>query len=770
MSLELLEPGGNLGLARGDAAVGIPVHGAWDRFAECMRSVLRHTPPEVPVFVVDDGSPDPAIRRLCEELGHAAPNRLVFTRQEPARGFVATANLLFAASAPGDVLLVNSDCVVAEGWFEGMRDAAYVDARVATASALTNSGTILSLPKRNVPAQLPQNWQIDRAADAVRETSLRLRPQLPAAIGHCAWFRRSALDLAGSFDEAFSPGYEEEVDFSQRCLLLGLTHVTADDVFVQHYGGSSFNGNGSGAAELLRTDHHEIIKARYPYYGAWVDDVASDAHAPLARALGAARRGLRGLSVTIDGRILVEFLTGTQVHVLEVIAALHALGDVRLRVVVPPDLGSYAVPLLHGMKDLELLRADEVRPGIEKTDVAHRPFQVFAPNDLELLQILGDRLVVTQQDLIAYHNPGYVSTYEEWDDQRRLTRTVLSAADQVAFFSRYTADQAVAEELVEPRRAKAVRLGTDHRLAAMRPAPVEPPGAEAIAGRPFLLSIGTDFIHKNRLFAIRMFEALRERHGWDGLLVFAGARVRVGGSAGAEAAYLATRPGLQDAVLDLAAVDEAGKEWLLRRANALVYPSTTEGFGLVPFEAAEAGVPCLFASVASLAEMLPASAALIEPWDAELSADRAIEVLREGRERDDHIRLLRASGARLTWRRAAEQLVEVYRAAADQEVRPARKLAHEHLELQARHEELEREHEELERRFDELYYPGNELDAGLVGPRGFIDWELRRALLGIGYRRWLRILVVPPIRLLYRVAYTVRHGHRPRADSTEEST
>ena len=43
---------------------------------------------------------------------------------------------------------------------------------------------------------------------------------------------------------------------------------------------------------------------------------------------------------------------------------------------------------------------------------------------------------------------------------------------------------------------------------------------------------------------------------------------------------------------------------------------------LVPFEAADHGVPCLWAQGTSLSEVLPDEAAGITPWDAEPSADR----------------------------------------------------------------------------------------------------------------------------------------------------
>ena len=55
---------------------------------------------------------------------------------------------------------------------------------------------------------------------------------------------------------------------------------------------------------------------------------------PLKRSLSAARRSLNGLSVTIDARILTGPTTGTQLHVLELIAALVRTGEPHLKVVV----------------------------------------------------------------------------------------------------------------------------------------------------------------------------------------------------------------------------------------------------------------------------------------------------------------------------------------------------------------------------------------------------------------------------------------------------
>ena len=128
---------------------------------------------------------------------------------------------------------------------EGLVDAAASSSLVATVSSLTNHGTILSLPERNEPTgQLPAGLTPDEAARRVAARSLRLRPTIPTAIGHCIYVTRTALDLVGGFDETFGTGYGEEVDFCQRCVRMGLRHVCADDVFTFHRGGASF---GSGA-------------------------------------------------------------------------------------------------------------------------------------------------------------------------------------------------------------------------------------------------------------------------------------------------------------------------------------------------------------------------------------------------------------------------------------------------------------------------------------------------------------------------------------------
>ena len=123
----------------------------------------------------------------------------------------------------------------------------------------------------------------------MRGGAARLRPRLLTAVGHCVYVRRSALELVGDFDLAFTPGYGEEVDFSQRCLRSGPAHVAADDVLVRHHGGASLAADGM--PHPAQRAHEAIIDERYPYYRESVTALAAGRAPGHSRARSPPRGG-----------------------------------------------------------------------------------------------------------------------------------------------------------------------------------------------------------------------------------------------------------------------------------------------------------------------------------------------------------------------------------------------------------------------------------------------------------------------------------------------
>ncbi len=702
---------------------------------------MRIPPAEIPILVCDDASPDPRSHDFVAKLGDVAESEhdVYYLRRERNLGFPANVNGAFDMAAPADVVILNSDVVVGEGWLEGLRDAAYVDSRVATATALTNHGSLVSVPDRRPAPKLPPEWSLDAASAVVRARSLKLRPRLPTGIGHCMYVRRSALELVGTFDLAFTPGYGEEVDFSQRCIRSGLSHVLADDVLVLHYGGASFSRNGK--RNPVQDAHEKIIESRYPYYHDSVRMLEDDVAGPLSRALSAARRALRGISIVIDGRVLSGPMTGTQLHVLELVAALARTGEARIRLVIPDTLSSYAKQALAVCPDVELMtRWEALDTRFELADVVHRPYQVANDEDLSFLAKLGERLIVTNQDLIAYHNPSYFRDFDAWEGYRRITRAALAVADRVMFFSAHARDDAIAEDLVETDRASVVHIGVDHVLTRVPTQPVAPRGTSRLPdGAEVILCIGTDFRHKNRIFAMRMLEQLQRRHQWDGYLVLVGPAVSTGSSSSDEAEVVALRPRLADSVLTLAAVSEAEKAWLLERARLVVYPTVHEGFGLVPFEAADHGVACMWARGTSLSELLPDDVASIVPWDAELSADAAIALLRDPEARERNVAAIRTAAARLVWDATASRLLALYHETCDRPATPA---------------------SAMERRSGLMTGAFSEDAIRLIGPDGALPEDVERPLLALATHPQVGAPMFGVLKLGYRAGYRLRRFGR----------
>jgi glycosyltransferase involved in cell wall biosynthesis len=223
----------------------------------------------------------------------------------------------------------------------------------------------------------------------------------------------------------------------------------------------------------------------------------------------------------------------------------------------------------------------------------------------------------------------------------------------------------MAEEMVEDRQVRVVPNGTDHASVGAAGVPTPPAGVEA----PFTLCLGVDFRHKNRVFAMELHKEMRSR-GWNGSLVLAGPKAQYGSSAAEERAWLVQHP--EEPVVVLPAVVEPEKAWLYANCDLVLYPTVQEGFGLVPFEAARAGKPCLFASQTSLAEVLPREAARIVQWNAGLTAENAMTLIQDEAARKQHVESILAAGERYSWARTGELLVAVYEQALNSPMRPAR--------------------------------------------------------------------------------------------------
>ncbi|WP_278312755.1 glycosyltransferase [Lolliginicoccus levis] len=650
-------PGGD------EPVVMIAVHGSYDDVVRCYESFLRETDPRTPLLVIDDASPDERVVTVLEGLMQrlGAAHAVVVLRQAKNLGFVRSANNAFDIARGRDVVILNSDTIVGPEWLPRLQSAARASSTIATATALTNHGTIASVSADGKPAStIPGGHDPREAAILVARAAARTWPRLPTGVGHCLYITRRALDVVGGFDEEFSPGYGEEVDFCQRALAHGLQHVVADDVFIYHRGGASFGE--SPRKRQLQAGHERIIAQRYPFYHPWVRELASDEGSMLAAALLTARVALEGLHIAVDGTCLGARVAGTQVNVLATTTALaRHPGVARVTLYTQRLVPQYARDATKDVPDLELRTMP--RGGVDSASKAHviiRPYQVQHQRELDVLRGVAHRVVVTCLDLIAHDISAYFGTGEEWHQYRDATRAMFRGSDAIGFLSGHVVAGARAEGLLdEDVPHSVVGSGTGHVIVPEAPAS-RPPGLDEIEPG-YVLVLGSAYLHKNRPFAIAVHQQMRER-GFGGQLVLCGASPAHGSTLAEERQLLAGLAATPGSVVTLGSFPEEHKAWLYQNTGLVLYPTLSEGFGLIPFEAAQHGVPVLSTRSGSLDEVLPRGIPTIDVLDAAQVAGIAMELLGDKTARDDLIDRLREQAAAHSWARTAEALVELARA------------------------------------------------------------------------------------------------------------
>lgn len=325
----------------------VPVFNSFADTVRCLRSVLASTAEPFRLLVLDDCSSEGMLAEsLPEDLRGIAHMQVV--RNEANLGFVKTCNRGIRLAGADDIVLLNSDTEVTDGWLGKLRAAAYSGPRVATATPLTNNGQLCSVPLFMENNPLPRGYTLAEFAALIDRVSVRQYPSLPTCNGFCVYIRRAVLDEVGLLDEElFGRGYGEENDFSCRAQNAGYIDVLDDATFVFHRGGVTFRRQ----QQELRTAHLKALGRKHPRYLWQVRSfIEQNRLAPIHRRVqvallerwndGACRRILHVLHDGIERSDVQAELRATQV--LELAAALPDLAHWWLR----PVPGGYELRAL----------------------------------------------------------------------------------------------------------------------------------------------------------------------------------------------------------------------------------------------------------------------------------------------------------------------------------------------------------------------------------------------------------------------------------------
>jgi GT2 family glycosyltransferase len=250
----------------------IPVFRGLAATHRCVQSVISarcETAHEL--IVIDDRSPEPEISNWLAGLANQRSIRLV--RHERNLGFVATVNEGMGMHRGRDVLLLNSDTEVADGWLDRIADCARREPRAGTVTPFSNNATICSYPVFCSNNTLPDGETTASLDRIFARENAGASVEIPTAVGFCMFISRTLLDAIGTFDvEAFGAGYGEEVDFCMRARRAGFRNMHCADTFVFHEGEVSFGSSGVDR----RAKAQAIVDTRYPEFQPTLREFLSD--------------------------------------------------------------------------------------------------------------------------------------------------------------------------------------------------------------------------------------------------------------------------------------------------------------------------------------------------------------------------------------------------------------------------------------------------------------------------------------------------------------
>lgn len=243
-------------------SVIVPVYNAFEVAERCLETVIKNSPPEVEILVIDDASPDGCFSQVLSK-NLLEDSRVKFFRQAENGGYVKSANFGMRKAAPNDVILLNSDTEVPPRWVEKLRSAAYSREKVGSATPFTNKGLIAAFPRFCLPNELLPGNSLSELNRHLEIATVEEYPELPTSVGHCTYMKRAMLDDVGYFDEErFGLGYGEENDLSCRAQAKGWVDVLDEATYIYHKENTSFGDKKQHLSEV----NSKILHRLYPHY------------------------------------------------------------------------------------------------------------------------------------------------------------------------------------------------------------------------------------------------------------------------------------------------------------------------------------------------------------------------------------------------------------------------------------------------------------------------------------------------------------------------
>jgi len=213
---------------------------------QCIRSIQLSTRAPYKLILVDNGSTD-GVSEYFDSVHGAA-----VVHSETNLGFAGGVNLGMR-EAEGDVLLLNSDTIVPDGWLGRLSAALHGGDDIGIVGPMSNCVSGSQLIEG---LEFTSHEAITAYADELAARNAGQLRDVARLVGFCMLIREEVVAKIGLLDEAYGIGNFEDDDYCLRALRAGYRLCVAEDSFVFHYGSRTFMSMG-----LVGDDWNQLIEA-----------------------------------------------------------------------------------------------------------------------------------------------------------------------------------------------------------------------------------------------------------------------------------------------------------------------------------------------------------------------------------------------------------------------------------------------------------------------------------------------------------------------------
>lgn len=208
----------------------------------CLQSIKKSLDFSCAELVIVDDASKEETQKILDDFA-AENSAVLLVRHKENQGYLFTVNHGIEYTHGDVITLLNSDTYIPEDFSSRILACFAEDESIGIASPVLAHGNPFSVPITcNINPKI-SNGSLPLLVASMNEKAKKSIPQYPDIIfpdGACFSIRRQCIEAIGSFNEAYQPGYFEELDFCMRARQKGFRSVHIDNLYVYHKAHASF--------------------------------------------------------------------------------------------------------------------------------------------------------------------------------------------------------------------------------------------------------------------------------------------------------------------------------------------------------------------------------------------------------------------------------------------------------------------------------------------------------------------------------------------------